>query len=292
MAQPVTAVRAAVPVTGPPEPSLESLGSVVLVVGAQSQSGTSGVALAVADTAAAAGLKVQLIDSSDPARSGLAAICHTEGGAVPGGPGGFLIRHGTRRVGRHALKVLRIVNGTRPPRLDQIPRPVDWAAAAQPGQADLTVVDAGYDVWQTMAPESGLGPLRWPGLKTVPVHPLLVMKATWPSASAAEVILHRYDVGVQKAGFAPVGRVVVTGASAWPAQVRAAMGQLLTALADTAVFLPHHAEAAVNGWRAAPTPPEFSGPVSAVLRDLGEPFAAALPALEPPRRGWRRPRSS
>lgn len=290
--QSVTTVRAAVPVTEPPERSLTSLGTVVLVFGAQSQSGTSGAALALADTAAAAGLRVQLIDSSDPARSGLAAICHTEGGAVPGGPGGFLIRHGTRRVGQHALRVLRIVNGARPPRLDQVPRPVDWVDAAQAAQAHLTVVDAGFDVWQTMAPESGLGPLRWPGLTTVPVHPLLVMKATWPSASAAEVILHRYDVGVQKAGFAPVSRVVVTGASAWPAHVRGAMGRLLAALADTAVFLPHHADALVNGWRADPTPPEFSEPVSSLLRNLGEPFAQALPAPEPSRRGWRRPRSS
>lgn len=292
MAQPVTATQAAVSVPRPPEPSLENLGTVVLVFGAQPQSGTSGVALALADTAAAAGLRVLLIDSSDPARSGLAAVCHTESSAVPGGPGGFQIRRGTRRIGQHAVRVMRLVAGTRPPRLDQIPRPIDWADAARPAQADLTVVDAGYDVWQTMAPESGLGPLRWSSLRTITVHPLLVTKATWPSASAAEVVLHRYNVGVQRAGFAPVRHVVVTAATAWPSQVRGAMGQLLNALADTAVFLPHHAEAAVNGWRTDPTPPELSGPAASVVRGLGEPFAAALPAPEPSRRGWRRSRSS
>jgi hypothetical protein len=291
MAQPVTDARAAVPLPEP-TPSPEYLGTVVLVFGAQPQSGTSGVALAMADVAAAAGLAVQLIDSADPARTGLAGVCHTEGPAVPGGPGGFLIRKGTRRVGSGSVRVLRLAAGARPPRLDQIPRPVDWALASAPFRAQLTVVDAGFDMWTAMSPESGMGPLLWSGLDTVVVRPVLVMKGSWPSASAAEVILHRYNVGVEKIGCAPVERVVVTGAQAWPEHVRASMGRWLDAQADNAIFVPHDAGVAVDGWTSETTPPEFAAPAAAVLRTLGPPFTEALPVPEPSRRSWRRSRSS
>ncbi|MFI5934079.1 hypothetical protein [Actinoplanes sp. NPDC051494] len=261
----------------------DAVGVVFPVFGAHPQAGTSGVALALADAAALAGLRVQLIDSAEPARSGLVTATQADGRSWPVGDDRGSIRLASRSLGRAVVSVRRIVSTGPPLGPWAVPRPVDWVAR-EPWQVDVTIVDLGWDMWRVMAPQAGLGPLEWCVLGNATVHPILVMRATLPSVSAAELILHRYGVGVERAGLTPVQRLAVAGAGGWPDRVRGATGNLVEGLAHDAVFLPHDPVAAVEGWTAAPTPPASSRPAATILRGFGDPFAVALAPASPGRR--------
>jgi hypothetical protein len=125
---PTRQVRQDAPATAGPT------GLVVTVVGAHGWSGTSTTALLLAETAARAGAQVRLIDAADPISSGLVGAAVTEHGCDESGQW----RCGTRgaAVGSGQLRLERLAE--RPAEPAAVP------AAAAPGTATLTVVDAGW----------------------------------------------------------------------------------------------------------------------------------------------------
>lgn len=281
----VTAIDVPVPTeTAYQEPDPAQVGVVVPVLGAHPQAGTSGVALALADAAAGAGLRVMLIDSADPARSGLTSVCQLEGRSFPASPERDSIRLGERRVGRTNTQVRRLVGTGSPQRLEMLPRPVDWLTDSE-SPVDLTVVDLGWDLWQLTAPRSRLGPLQWCCLRTVPTMAVLVMRPSRPSVMLAEVMLARYGIGVRAVGLHGVGAVAAVGGTEWPMTVRAAMGPALDSLADQTEFIPLDNEAVSGGWTIAPAPTPSVVAAASLLRRLGGPIAEAIGPPPPVRRG-------
>ncbi len=261
------------------------LGAVVPVLGAHPQAGASGVALALADAAAAAGFRVQLIDSADPARSGLVGVCQVEGRSVPCGEQSA-VRLAERRLPHSTVLVRRLIGTGLPQRLAAVPHPLQWAAAGGE-DVDLTVVDTGWDLWQLMSPGSPIGPLVWCGLAGVPTLPVLAVRATAPSAALAEVVLSRYLTGVERSSLAPIHGVAVVGGERWPEPANAVMGNALRASVDEcSEFVPADPVAAIHGWTTAVSPPSATRAAGALLHRLGGRIGAAF---EPPITG-RRPR--
>lgn len=259
------------------------LGVLVPVIGAHPQAGASGVALTLADTAAAAGARVLLIDCADPARSGLAGVCHREGRSVSTGEGKASIRLAARATARGSLAVRRLVSTGMPLDTGAVPRVRAWVAA-DAGEFDLTVVDVGWDVWRLMMPSSPMGALAWCAGDPAVTYPVLVTRTTMASTALAEVLLTRYQIGEQLGMMAPVRRVVALGADTWPTQVRSSLGHLLRQVRDAAVFAPLSPGHAVSGWGTAAAPAE-SGPAAAtLLRGLGGRLADLVALPEPPRR--------
>jgi hypothetical protein len=266
------------------EPDPAQVGVVVPVLGAHPQAGSSGVALALADAAAGAGLQVLLIDSADPARSGLTSVCQLEGRSFPASPIRDSIRLGERRTGRTSTQVRRLVGTGSPQRLEMLPRPIDWMTASGP-PVDLTVVDLGWDLWQLTAPRSRLGPLQWCCLRSAPTMAVLVMRPSRPSVMSAEVMLARYEIGIRAMGLHGVSALAAVGGTEWPMSVRAAMGPTLVSMADQAEFIPLDNAVLASGWTSAPAPAPSVRAAANLLRRLGGPIAEAIGPPPPVRRG-------
>ncbi|WP_223874370.1 hypothetical protein [Salinispora mooreana] len=266
------------------DPSELGLGVLVPVIGAHPQAGASGVALTLADTAAAAGARVLLIDCADPARSGLAGVCQREGRSVATGEGKASIRLAARATARGALDVRRLVSMGTPLLADAVPRVHAWVAAAA-GEFDLTVVDVGWDVWRLMMPSSPMGALAWCAGNPVSTYPVLVARSTMASTALAEVLLTRYQVGEQLGMLTPVRRVVALGAASWPTQVRSSLGRLMCQVRDPAVFAPLSPEHVVSGWGTTAAPAESVPAASTLLHGLGGHLADLIaPPAAPKRR--------
>jgi hypothetical protein len=155
----------------------------VPVLGAHSYAGTSGVALAMADAAAALGLRVLLVDCADPVRTGLAGVCGTEGASTPVPHTAVAVRVSQRMAERGGVQVRRLV-AAGPLAAAQIPPPKAWAAVAPTG-FDLTVVDLGWDVWPLLTSPAELGPAWWLAAVTEQNSPVLVMRPSMSSAANA-----------------------------------------------------------------------------------------------------------
>ncbi|GIJ70603.1 hypothetical protein [Virgisporangium ochraceum] len=251
---------------GPFDPAELGLGVVVPVLGAHSQAGTSGVALAVADAAAATGRRVLLVDCADPARSGLAGVCAVEGRSVRGDRRAA-VRLASRRLPKGVVDVRRPVGTGEPVRPEHVPSIGSWVTADANG-FDLTVVDVGWDVWALTASDASPGPLAWATGSAARTFPVLVMRPTAASVALAEGVLTRYHDGVRRLGLADLHCLAVVGGTSWPARTRAVMGLHLARLARRTLFVPASPDAAVNGWTTEPAPTGSVRAGAALLKTL------------------------
>lgn len=268
------------------DPAPLGLGLVVPVLGAHPQSGASGVALAMADAAAAAGLRVLVVDCADPARSGLAGVAQVEGRSTASAPGRAPVRLAQRRLPRGQVEVRRIVGEGTPLASGSVPLPPDWVTAVA-AQADLTVVDLGWDLWNLMVPGTPLGPLSWCLGAASWTRPVLVVRATAPGVALAEGVLARYRLGTQRAGLVLPAALAVVGARSWPAAVAAVLGFQLHQFAaeHPPIWFPHVDEVAVGGWGPHPVSADLVRAAAALLYGLGGPVAEAIGPPAAPRRG-------
>jgi hypothetical protein len=263
-------------------PDMSWLGTLVPVLSAHPYAGASGVALALADAAASRGLRVGLIDCSDPARSGLAGVCQVEGRSMPVGRHEVHVRAATRNLARGVIDVRRMVGTGGPVSPSVVPAPAEWLMTWT-NPVDVTVVDLGWDLWSLMAPGTALGPLLW--CRPVGIHlPVLVVRATVPSVALAEGVVSRYMRGMSSLGLAPLETLAVVGASSWPKDVLAAMGHLMRAGMGRAVFVPSDEHANVAGWTISPSPATSIPAAEAVLRACGGRIAEAMGDAHPQRK--------
>jgi len=293
----VLAVTAEMTSTGPApaapvsayDPSELGLGMVVPVLGAHSQAGTSGIALALADAAASAGLRVMLVDCADPARSGLAGVCAVEGRSVPGDQGRAALRFATRTLPRGVVNVRRLISQGTPMDAGQIPGPSLWAGV-EADQFDLTVVDLGWDVWPLTKPGAQLGPLQWCMGTPSATFPLLVLRVGAASVGLAEGVLFRYLIGMQRLGFVDMYAAVALGGESWPQSSLVVMGHYLRRLIPRTLLVPTSPEAATLGWTTEAAPQPSVRAAATLLHNLGGPVAQAVgppSALRKGRRGHR-----
>lgn len=276
-------VLAPLPTAAPPDamsaqpvnPAALGLGTVIPVIGAHPYAGASGVALAVADAAAALGLRVLLIDCADPVRTGLAGVCTAEGASVPVADGSGSIRVSFRQLDRGGVQMRRLVPASAAPiTAQQIPPPHVWAGIA-PSGVDVTVVDLGWDPWLLLARLSTLGPAWWLAGDPAQLAPVLVMRPTMSSAAKAEGTLTRYAAGVQHRLLAPISQVAVVGGETFPPQVLAAAGPMTQRAVQRAVFFPWSTDREIPGWTTDATPGPLIAAGTQLLRGAGGRLAAA-----------------
>ncbi len=287
-------MTATVPIPAPPAPTEGpaelGLGTVVPVLGAHPQAGTSGMALALADAAALAGLRVLLIDCADPARSGLAGVCAVEGPSISRGDGHAPLRLAIRTLPRGVVNVRRMISEGAPLTAGQVPQPSVWAGAAA-DRFDLTVVDLGWDFWPLTSPGSRLGPLAWCIGRPGATFAVLVLRTGVSSVSLAEGVLYRYQMGMQRLGFVDLRAAVAVGDESWPRECLVVMGHHLRQLARHTLFVPPTPEVATTGWTTKPSPGPSLRAAATLLYGLGGPVAQAVGPPPVPRRGKTRRRS-
>ena len=268
------------------------LGAVIPVIGAHPHVGASGVALAVADAAARLGLRVLLIDCADPARTGLAGVCGTEGASVTVCGAARGIRVSYRALESGTLQVRRLVPTGEALSAPQVPAPALWAAAAPTG-VDVTVVDLGWDAWPLLTAVNHLGPMWWATGDNQQVFPLLVLQPTAASVIKAEGVAARYGNGVRGGLLAGLRQVAAVGGQQWDPRVLSVAGPATRTAAERAVFFPWSAPHQVSGWSTDPLPEPALRAATALLRGVGGPVAAAAgPPPSPPRRRGLRGRTS
>ena len=187
----------------------------VAVVGAHGGAGTSTFALALADAAAAAGRRVQLVSCGRPGSCGLLAAASEELGVDP---------NGLWRTGRRGPRIT-VDRQLRPATDAEGADPAGWPALPPTVDSDpLVIVDA----------EAGAGAdLRWLASAVVVV---LVCRVTVPGVQHAEQLLGSLvdtellpGGAIGDGGSRPV-LVAAVGAGRWPGAVSSAAGPLLRRL--------------------------------------------------------------
>lgn len=262
-APPVAAAAPVQAVTGPPAGPGSGSGPRpdpaqhlrwIAVLGAHGGAGTSTVALAVADAAAAQGCGVHLVGCSPPAHCGLLAVTSTELGVDPGGHW----RSGRRGPRITVDRLTGTGSGAAP-----------WPASPARGPGELlTVVDLEPDAGRHVSSVAGA------------VAVLVVCRVSVPGVRHAERLLEA--VG-------PSGRpvlVAAVGPSGWPGVVVGSSGPLLRGLreAGRVVHVPVDRRLDSTGPTGAALPRQVGVAGRAVLRLL----APVLPAFAG--LGSRRPR--
>ncbi len=251
------------------------LGQLVPVVGGHPGAGASGVALALADAAAAAGLRTLLIDGADPARSGLANIWTSQLRSDPpcrdGATIGTVSRAGI--VGRQLRGVGRPV----PARI--YPWLPEWASAQflrDHGPFEVTVVDVGWNAW-TGFNEVRFGPLAWVGAKASSTSPVLVAAPTSPSLRLTAGVHARWSAALASREVDAAPQLALADASAVPPIVRLSSPPSLADLLGRAVCFPHVAAAARGGWTENRTPGGALAAANQLLNTSSETLAGRLP---------------
>ncbi|GAA2798756.1 hypothetical protein [Saccharopolyspora taberi] len=234
-------------------------GDVIPVLSASPGAGASLVATVLADAMQIAGLRVLLVDTADPARSGLAAAARTEGPVLAGPHPSVRIR-----VSWRAQALLARVETDLPVITPgMVPPPRFFRPSTQSVQA--TVVDLGHDAWRIGAhPLAGAG--AWLRTGTPPPRPVLVCRATRPSVLHAEQVLARLDAWSGTGATTPPAQLVVVGAKRWPAGVPGGAGRRVSALLGDALFLPHDPDLATTGITAEVTPKRLREAITPLLR--------------------------
>ncbi|WP_460959090.1 hypothetical protein [Parasphingorhabdus pacifica] len=252
-------------------------GAVLPVLAASPGAGASLVATVLADALQIADRRVLMVDTADPARSGLAAAAHTDGPILAGPHHSVHIRVSWRDqalLARVETDLPVITPGMVPP-------PRFFKPASQSVQA--TVVDLGHDAWRIGAhPLVGAG--AWLRNGTPCPRPVLVCRATLPSLLHAEQVLARLDFWNGTGVTTPPAQLVVVGAKRWPAGVPGGAGRRVSALLDDALFLPHDPVVATAGITAEVTPKRLREAITPLLRRwelLSQPASSAgrLPGL-------------
>lgn len=278
--------------SGPPsglfDPASGAVGVVVPVFGAQPGVGTSGVALALADAAAAAGMRVLLVDEADPARSGLTGAAVQRVASDPPGQTGLRVTTSHRR----GVVIRSLVAPSRRATPWELPTLARWVPARLRDDGfDVTVVDVGWDMWQVLPDldddQLDDGPLVW--LRAQPASPVLVCRASRPSVRQAATVAatwtaHR-DAG--RVGGTRL-QLAVSGADSWPeADLTAGADTAVAKLAGSAVFFPYDLSAALDGWTERPLHPAALTAAGRVLSRASAQLAETLPAERPAQRRTR-----
>ena len=234
---------------GPVDQSADVNAAWITVLAAHSGAGSSTVALAVADAAAAAGQVVHLMESAHPARSGLVAASSSELGLDPTGTWRRGLR-GQVTIDRRAGEAT----------------PAGWPDTVE-SSSPTTVVDLGLPSVGNMTRLAANGG-----------RCILVSRATIPGVRLAEQALDALaDVAVV---------VAVLGASRWPGEVTSSLGPRLRRLrADGQVVtvpIERHIEVTGPTNSALPKSVLASRPLAA---GADQRLSARMPS--PPRRSMR-----
>jgi hypothetical protein len=209
----------------------------IRVIAGHSGAGSSTIALALADAAAASGRRVQVVEAAVPSRSGLVAAASAELGLDPTGAW----RRGTR--GQHALLGQLTITrraGDRQPSgwpLDS-DGPGSSADGSDPSRGEpMVAIDLG------LPPADALARLGGDGSRIV-----VACRATIPGVRMTEQLLDRLDSA----------HVVLAmlGQRRWPGEVTSSSGPRLRALRDAGriVAVPLDQHLAITGPTYAPLP--------------------------------------
>jgi hypothetical protein len=234
-------------------------GAVIPILAASPGVGASVTAAVLVDALQIAGCSVLLVDTADPARSGLNRATRSDGPHSPGPHPAVSIRfswRGQALLARAETSLPVLTPGMLPP-------PRFW----RPGQRqiDVTIVDVGHDPWRVTAhPLAGAGAWLRPG--TPSPRPILVVRPTIPSLAHAEQILARLDPWVRLRAAVPPAQLVVAGAKRWPPEVFGSAGHRTQNLLADALFLPHDPGVALHGITADVTPARLRSAAAELLR--------------------------
>ncbi|WP_406690293.1 hypothetical protein REH65_30965 [Saccharopolyspora sp. ID03-671] len=252
-------------------------GDVIPVLSASPGAGATLVATVLADAMQIAGRRVLMVDTADPARSGLAAAARSDGPVLSGPHPAVRVR-----VSWRAQALLARVESDLPViSPGMVPPPRFFKPSNQSVQ--VTVVDVGHDAWRVAAhPLAGAG--AWLRTGTPGPRPVLVCRATRPSLLHSEQVLARLDAWDRSGATTPPVQLVVVGARRWPTGVRGSAGRRVSALLDDALFLPHSPDIATSGITAEVTPKRLREAMTPLLRrwELLTPAASSagrLPGL-------------
>jgi hypothetical protein len=260
-----------------------AFGAVLPVLAGSSGAGASVFAAAAVDELARAGRCALLIDTAEPARSGLTSATETDGEYATRPAAGVQVRYSWRG---HAVLARREPDPapgdhhrTAPAALAPLPAidPHRWLPLPPLEPLHTTVVDLGGD-WTR--PHSHTGhPLThgaWAWLRaartgTAP-RPVLVVRATRPSLAAAEAALARLDGHIGAGELVAAARLVVMASwkkQGWPRGVTGTAGARVGRLLDDAVFVPYDRDLDLGGITADPCPERVRTVVAQVLDDCG-----------------------
>ena len=220
------------------------------VLGSAAGVGASVFALSLFDALDGAGVRTLLVDTADPARSGLSAI--SDQGPVVRQPADDLAICASRRGGGFVLRLAAPSAGVF--RASMVPAPQWWLP--QNRAPEVTIVDLGWDPWP-LVDHPLRGPAAWlrasDGGDEVGPWPVLVCAPTRPSVTRANQVLARLRSWNVAGGVSEVAGLVVSGAARWPRGVGGVVGPRLAGL-EPPYFLPHDRRIAVGGLSTNPMP--------------------------------------
>ncbi|MGH3779407.1 MAG: hypothetical protein ACRDRO_01950 [Pseudonocardiaceae bacterium] len=251
-------------------------GQVIPVLAGSPGAGASVLCAVISDVLQLAARCALVVDTADPARSGLALATKSEGPWGPGPHSSVRIRFAWR-----AQALLARVETSLPVLTPgMVPAPRFWRPAVP--ELHATVVDIGHDAWRVSAhPLIGAG--EWLRRGTPAPRPVLVVRPTRPSLIHAEQVLARLESWVQIGAVTALAQLVVMGATRWPAGVAGVAGRRVAGLVEGAVFVPHDPGLAVGGITPQVTPAPAQDAVAPLLRSWG-----LLPAIDAKtKRSWR-----
>lgn len=238
------------------------LGQVIPVIPSSSGAGASVVATLLADALQTLSWRVLLVDTADPRRYGLACAARSDGPVREGPHETVNIRMSQRghAVVAHLETTLPMLS----PGL--VPPPQFWMPPDSTPQA--TVVDLSYDAWR-LAAQPLSGPGAWLRNGSPTPRPILLVRPSRPSLVQAEQVLARLETWTATGIAVAPDALVVVGAKKWPDGVAGAAGRRVSALLDSAVFLPHDKEIATGGIGPDITPARLREAVMPLLRSWG-----------------------
>jgi hypothetical protein len=252
----------------------------VPVLAGSSGAGASTFAAVAVDVLQQAGRCALLVDTAEPARSGLSASVTVAGTEMTEVAPGVGVRWSWRGLSVVAQLESRL------PALTPLPllAPEQWLPASGLSPLHVTLVDLGQ---QWSAPTATLlrGASGWLALgadRSAGPCPVLVVRPTRASLLAAEAALAQLDPWTTTRQAAAPARMVVMASARrrWPKHVVGAAGARVAALLPDAVFVPYDDELAVGGIEAHPTPPRVQDAVAQLLDDWGL-LTPARPAHQP-----------
>jgi hypothetical protein len=262
-----------------PTASWAGFGTVIPVLAGSPGAGASVLAAVVADAVAAQGLRVLLVDASEPLRSGLLLAAAMDGPTTNGPHPGVRIRH----AHRGPIRVARLETVGPSLRCEPMTPPASYWLPPDEDDlgVDVTVVDIGWHAWQGDVPHDGPG--TWLRAGPQLPRPILAVRHTVPGARAAEVVLEGLDGRRSSTNLAPVAALVLIGTKKPSAAVVAAAGHHLESLLDRAVCLPTDPGLSERGVTDTETPARLQRSITPLLDTLGvtrSPANAACPPVD------------
>jgi len=244
--------------------TMPALGHIIPVLAAHAGAGASTCALALADAADAAGLRVLLIDTADPARSGLSYTCDVEGSVLIGTSS----RRGVQLSRRRDIDVRRVATGLsvlcQPYAVPEVSAWTEALAAAY----DVTIIDLAWDAWQTWAGTPTPATSWLTGIDTTPV---VALRATRRGLTQLEGVLAAAEAASSQKKTAPVKALVSVGTAIWPPDVLAVASKEARGLLAGAFNLPWDSDLERGGLTTAPSPRELQAAALQVLAGVGVP---------------------